>query len=140
MNKSYLERVLERLELDNGRDIQFLYSEEVILKNMKYIDWCDKFGLSPYKCLTFLEDYIEGDYVIDDKIELTNDELIHCYNIVWDSPHSDGFKSSEAKDLIFGKDFWFIHKPKYGWLDNLKIYLNNIGFNLSLTKLEKWEK
>jgi hypothetical protein len=66
--KSYLEKVIERLRLDNGVDIKFLYPEESIMANLDYINWCDRNRLSPYKCLTFFCDYLDGNYDISEDI------------------------------------------------------------------------
>ena len=36
---------------------------------MEYINWCERNGLSAYKCLTFLNAYIEGNYDISTDIK-----------------------------------------------------------------------
>ncbi len=64
----YLEKVIERLHFRSDVDVTFLYTEKEILDNMDYINWCDKNRLSPYKCLTFLHDYINGNYDISEDL------------------------------------------------------------------------
>ena len=68
---NYKDRVLDRLKFDGSEtgDITFLYSESDILDNIEYVNWCCRNGLSPYKCLTFLHDYISGDYDISGDIQ-----------------------------------------------------------------------
>jgi hypothetical protein len=70
--------------------------------------------------------------------ELTDAQLIECFGLVFESTHSDGFKRSEIKDLIFDKDYWFLEKPKDGWLTNLNHYLRTISFDMSLTSFNKF--
>ena len=67
--QKYLEKVIERLHLKSDIDIKFLYTEDQINDNIDYIDWCERNGLSPYKCLTFLDDYIRGDYNVSNDIK-----------------------------------------------------------------------
>jgi hypothetical protein len=72
--------------------------------------------------------------------ELTDEQLIECFDLVFDSTHSNGFKRSEMKDLIFDKDYWFLEKPKDGWLSSLNHYLRTISFDMSLTSFNKFNK
>ena len=62
--ETYLDKVLDRLEFESDIDIKFLHTIDEVISNMEYIRWCERNGLSPYKCLTFLNDYIRGDYDI----------------------------------------------------------------------------
>ena len=64
----YRQRVIERLHYRSEFDVEFTHDEELIHDNNEYVDWCEKNGLSPYKCLTFLYDYINGDYDISHDI------------------------------------------------------------------------
>lgn len=66
---------------------------------------------------------------------LTNDQLLIIYDIVYSSVHSDSFKISEVKDLLFDNEYWFIEKPKQGWGCNLFDYLDSIKYNKSLLNI-----
>lgn len=72
--------------------------------------------------------------------ELTDSQLIECFDLVYESTHSDGFKKAEMKDLIFDKDYWFLERPKEEWLSNLNLYLRTIDFDMSLTSFNKFNK
>ena len=72
--------------------------------------------------------------------ELTDSQLIECFDLVFESTHSDGFKKSEMKDLIFDKDYWFLERPKEGWLIRLNNYLRAINFDMSITSFNKFNK
>lgn len=64
---SYLEKVLWRNDMRNEEgemDIEFVYPTNEIVENMDYINFCERNGMSPYKCLTFLSAYLDGDYDI----------------------------------------------------------------------------
>lgn len=63
-------------------------------------------------------------------MELTREQLIECYDCVFNSIHSPGFKEGEMKDLIYSPDYQFIEQPKDNWKDNLCKKLNEIGFDL----------
>jgi hypothetical protein len=67
--ETYLDNVLDRLEFESDIDIKFLYTIDELISNMEYINWCERNGLSAYKCLTFLYDYIQGDYDISNDIK-----------------------------------------------------------------------
>lgn len=60
----YLHKVLDRLRLNNGVDIVFTYSTDDVYNSIPFINWCERNELSPYKCLTFLCDYMNGGYDI----------------------------------------------------------------------------
>lgn len=62
---------------------------------------------------------------------LTEKELLEIYDIVFNSIHSNGFKTSEIKTLLFDKEYWFLELPKENWKDNLRSYFNNIDYNKS---------
>ena len=63
-------------------------------------------------------------------MELTREQLIECYDCVFTSVHSGGFKSAEMKDLITDKDYRFLERPKEGWETALRSKLNELGFEL----------
>ena len=44
------------------RSIEFNYIDSEILANVDYFKRCMEKGLSEYKALTFLNDYINGEY------------------------------------------------------------------------------
>jgi hypothetical protein len=46
------------------RSNEYTYDEETLFNNIEYFRRCQKAGLSPYKALLFLYDYINGDYNI----------------------------------------------------------------------------
>ncbi len=46
------------------RSAEFSYEDSVIFDNVEYFRRCQKAGLSAYKALLFLHDYINGDYEI----------------------------------------------------------------------------
>jgi len=73
--------------------------------------------------------------------ELTDEELIECFDLVFESTHSPGFKKSEMKDLLFTEGYWFMEKPKDNWLGNLTGYLRKVkpGLNLDKTNLPKFK-
>lgn len=64
-------------------------------------------------------------------MNLTDDQLIEIYHIIFTDIHSNGFMTSEVKDLLFHPDYWFLTKPKEGWYTNLIQYLNQIELNLT---------
>jgi len=70
-------------------------------------------------------------------MNLTDEQLIEIYHIIFSRIHSDGFMISEVKDLLqmraqFDTDYWFMDKPNENWYPNLIQYLDNIGFDKSL--------
>ena len=73
-SKEYREYVLERLRYRNERynhpfDTEFLYNEKLIDEHSDYVEWCRLRGMSAYKCLLFLHDRTQGDYIIEDTEE-----------------------------------------------------------------------
>lgn len=77
---------------------------------------------------------------IDMNKGLTDSQLIECFDLVFQSTHSDGFKKAEMRDLIFDKDYWFLEKPKDGWLTTLNHYLRTTGLDMTLTTFNKFNK
>lgn len=61
-------------------------------------------------------------------MELTREQLIECYDCVFTSVHSEGFKSSEMKDLITNKDYSFLEQPVNGWRESLIRKLNKFEY------------
>ena len=68
-------------------------------------------------------------------MNLTEQHLLDIYNIVFSSVHSNGFKTAEIRTLLFDREYWFLEKPKENWYDNVIKYLESIGFDLSLLKI-----
>ena len=46
------------------RSIEYNYTDKQIFDNIEYFDKCRKSGLSAYKALLFLYDYLNGDYEV----------------------------------------------------------------------------
>lgn len=68
--------------------------------------------------------------------ELTREQLIECYDCVFDTIHSDGFKESEMRDLIYNKDYNFLKKPLKGWRDSLSNKLSEMGFDFDELRMK----
>jgi hypothetical protein len=62
-------------------------------------------------------------------MNLTDEQLIEIYHIIFTDIHSPGFMISEIKDLLFDPTYWFLTKPKDNWNDNLIDYLSNTDFD-----------
>ena len=60
----------------------------------------------------------------------TRDELIECFDVVFPTVHSGGFKESEMKALIYDDDYRFLERPKEGWEHALRAKLNDMGYDL----------
>lgn len=61
----------------------------------------------------------------------TEQQLLEIYDLVFSSTHSNGFKTSEIKDLLFESDYWFLEKPKENWKSDLISYLDSNGIDKS---------
>jgi len=61
----------------------------------------------------------------------TEQQLLEIYDLVFSSTHSNGFKTSEIKDLLFESDYWFLEKPKENWKSDLINYLDSNGIDKS---------
>lgn len=61
----------------------------------------------------------------------TEHQLLEIYDLVFSSTHSNGFKTSEIKDLLFESDYWFLEKPKENWKSDLINYLDSNGIDKS---------
>lgn len=46
------------------RSAEYTYTDEQLFRNTKYFRKCYNANLSAYKALLFLQDYIDGDYII----------------------------------------------------------------------------
>lgn len=46
------------------RNSDFEYPDEALFKDIDYFKRCHKNGMSAYKALLFLNDYLQGDYKI----------------------------------------------------------------------------
>jgi hypothetical protein len=60
------------------------------------------------------------DFLPLEKFNFTDEQLIEMYDCVFDTTHSDGFKKSEIKDLLFDMDYQFMQARKENWEVNLK--------------------
>ena len=45
------------------RSLEYTYDDKTLHDNLEYFKLCQDNGLSAYKALLFLQDYIDGDYV-----------------------------------------------------------------------------
>jgi hypothetical protein len=68
-------------------------------------------------------------------MNLTQEQLLEIYELVFTQTHSDGFKTSEIKTLLFDKDYWFLEKPKENWKKDLFEYLNKINYDMKNLKM-----
>jgi len=50
-------------------------------------------------------------------------DYLNIYDLIFETVHSEGFKISEIKDLLFESDYVFLDKPKEEWFQNLEKYL-----------------
>ena len=67
----------------------------------------------------------------------TEQQLLEIYDLVFSSTHSNGFKTSEIKDLLFESDYWFLEKPKENWKSDLINYLDSNGIDKSKLNANK---
>lgn len=68
-------------------------------------------------------------------MNLTDEQLIEIYHIVFTQTHSHGFMTAEVNDLLFQPDYVFLDTPNKDWDTNLNIYLHQIGYDKSLLKI-----
>lgn len=61
----------------------------------------------------------------------TDRQLLEIYDLVFSSTHSNNFKTSEIKDLLFESDYLFFEKPKENWKSDLINYLDSNGIDKS---------
>lgn len=67
--------------------------------------------------------------------ELTREQLLGLYNLVFSSVHSDGFKTSEMKDLLFDNEYRFLEKPNENWLENINKYFESNNIDKSILNI-----
>ena len=60
----------------------------------------------------------------------TRKELCECFDVVFTTVHSDGFKESEMRALIYDDEYRFLERPKEGWEPALRSKLNEMGLDL----------
>jgi hypothetical protein len=70
-------------------------------------------------------------------MNLTEQQLLEIYNIVFSDVHSNGFKTAEVRTLLFDRDYWFMQKPKENWYENVIEFLKSINFDLSLLQMNR---
>ena len=63
--------------------------------------------------------------------ELTAEQLLEIYDVVFSEVHSEGFKTSEIKALLYDNTYWFLIKPKDNWKQDLTQYLISINYDKS---------
>lgn len=68
---------------------------------------------------------------------LTQCQLLEIYELIFTSAHSNGFKISEIKDLLFDNEYVFLDTPKPNWKDNLTAYLVTIQYDKSRLNINK---
>jgi hypothetical protein len=68
-------------------------------------------------------------------MNLTDNQLVEIYELVFSEVHSFGFKVSEIKNLLFDKDYWFLERPNESWYKNVINYLQLIGYDTSLLNI-----
>jgi len=66
---------------------------------------------------------------------LTDEQKIEIYKIVFPHIHSPGFMTAEVKNLLFEDDYWFIERPNMGWDVKLDEYLSKINFDKSTLRM-----
>ncbi len=103
------------------------------LKSKTYEEINDMFNLLNVK-LKSAESECERLNSLLNIMKLTREQLIECFECVFTSTHSDGFKEAEMKDLLYNSDYKFLTKPKEGWEDELKLKLNSFGINYPIIK------
>lgn len=62
------------------------------------------------------------------KMVLTDEQLLECYDLVFDKVHSDGFKLAEIKDILVDRDYVFTETPLPNWRNKLEAYLCDLNF------------
>ena len=71
------------------------------------------------------------DYLPLEKFNFTDSQLIKMYDCVFNTTHSDGFKKSEIKDLLFDIDYQFMEsRIKENWDKILKDKIVNFGYKI----------
>ena len=70
-------------------------------------------------------------------MNLTEQQLLEIYDIVFSDVHSNGFKTAEVRTLLFDRGYWFMQKPKENWYENVIEFLKSINFDLSLLQMNR---
>ena len=70
-------------------------------------------------------------------MSLTKEQLLKCYDIVFEGLHSESFKVDEMKDMLTDKDYHFLMKPRDYFQENLESYLSEIDYNEEIPVLTK---
>lgn len=68
-------------------------------------------------------------------MNLTEEQLLEIYDLVFTTIHSVGFKTSEIKTLLFDKEYWFMERPKENWKEDIMNYLDTINYDKSLLNM-----
>lgn len=67
--------------------------------------------------------------------KLKRQNLVEIFDFIFSTTHSNGFKESEIKSLLFDRDYWFLEAPKENWKSALHKYLDGIGYDKSQLKI-----
>lgn len=62
---------------------------------------------------------------------LTIEQYHKCFDIVFSTIHSNGFKIDEMRDLLFDEDYTFLEIPNENWKIELKTYLHSIKYDMN---------
>lgn len=62
-------------------------------------------------------------------MELSNEQFIECFPLVFPNTHSRGFMKSEMRDLL-SPGYYFLEVPRNGWEERLEEYLGTLGTSI----------
>jgi hypothetical protein len=85
----------------------------------------------------FNESNSVGTYPHSGAYTLEMENLIEIYDIIFSSTHSNSFKISEIKSLLFDDEYTFGERPKENWYQNLINYLEDLNFDLSKLNINR---
>ena len=68
---------------------------------------------------------------------LNNAQLLQAYDIVFNRTHSDVFKLSEMKLLLYDNEYLFNESPNSGWYGDLIEYLLSIDYDCTRLKMNE---
>lgn len=66
---------------------------------------------------------------------LSNTQLLQAYDIVFNHTHTDVFKLSEMKLLLYDNEYLFNESPNSYWYSNLIDYLLSIDYDCTRLKM-----
>lgn len=68
---------------------------------------------------------------------LNNTQLLQAYDIVFNRTHSDVFKLSEMKLILYDNEYLFNESPNIGWYGDLIEYLLSIDYDCTRLKMNE---